>query len=304
MFDYKKLIKSRNLRLAILNLLSFIPDELMIRLQYFIKTGNKLHLKNPKRFTEKLQWYKLYYRNSLMPKCADKYEVREYVKSKNLENTLVKNYGVYSDVDKIDWISLPSKFVIKNTTGAAGNNIIIVKDKTKFDIEKTIPLLERWLEPVKKHSGGREWVYESLQSRLIFEEFIESDEKNGGLIDYKFFCFNGKVEYVYGICDRKLGYKAFLGIFSKNFDQLPYYRADEQALTKKLEKPFNYDEMIKIAEILSADFPHARIDLYNQNGRIFFGEITFFDGSGYMTFSPDKFDYILGEKFVLPNIGK
>lgn len=299
MIDYKKIIKSRKLRFAILDLLSFIPDEPMVRFQYLLKTGRKLHLNNPKRYTEKLQCYKLFYRNPLMKKCVDKYDVREYVKSKGLGNILVKNYGIFSDVKSIDWSILPNRFVIKSTTGGGGNNIIIVKDKNTFNYNEIIPKLKSWLVPTKEHSGGREWVYYNLQPRIIIDEFIESDENKGGLIDYKFFCFNGKVEFVYVICDRELGCKAFLGIFTKNFIQLSYYRADEQPLTRKLEKPFNYDEMVKIAETLSSDFPHARIDLYNQDGRILFGEITFFDGSGYMTFSPDEFDFIVGKKFVL-----
>ena len=297
MFDYKKIFKSREMRLAILNILSFIPDEIMVRIQYFIKTGRRLHLKDPKRYTEKLQRYKLYFHKPSMKKCADKFDVREYVKSKGLESLLVKNYGVYDRVDAINWESLPSSFVIKNTTGAGGNSVLIVKDKSKFDINKNLPTLENWLKPIKRHSGGREWVYEDLHPRLIIEEYIDSVESEGGLIDYKFFCFNGKPEYLYVITDRKLGKKASFGIFSKEFVQLPYYRSDELPLTRKVEKPKEYDEMLNIARILSSDFPHARIDLYNRSGRILFGEITFFDGSGYMKFEPDEFDYILGQKF-------
>lgn len=292
------MFKSRKFRFAILNTLRFVSDEAMVRLQYFLKTGRKLHLKHPKRYTEKLQWYKLFYCNPLMKICADKFEVRNYVKSKGLENILIKNYGVYDSVNDINMSVIPSKFVIKNTTGAGGNNIIIVKDKTKFDFDKHLPIFKNWLSPIKEHSGGREWVYEGIQPRIIIDEYIDSAESEGGLIDYKFFCFNGNVEFVYGIADRKLGYKASLGIFTKDFVQLPYYREDELHLCKTLEKPKNYDEMIKIAKLLSSDFPHARIDLYNQNGRIYFGEITFFDGSGYMIFEPDEFDFIMGEKFT------
>ena len=127
-----------------------------------------------------------------------------------------------------------------------------------------------------------------------------ANESEGGLIDYKFFCFNGKVEYIYGIADRTLGQAVGLGIFDSNFNLLPYKRVDENPLTRTIKKPKNYELMVKCAEDLSKNFPHARIDLYNQNGEIYFGEITFFDGSGYMCFDPDEFDYIMGEKFLLP----
>ena len=301
MFDYKKIIKNRELRIRILNSLSFIPDEYMLRIQYYLKTGRKLHLNNPKRYTEKLQWYKLYYRDPLMQVCADKYEVRKYVKSKGLERILVKNYGVYKSIDQINWNILPQKFVIKSTNGSGGDNVLLVDDKNNFNIKNYLCILKKWLNPIKDISGGREWVYYNIQPRIIIDEYIESDEDNGGLIDYKFFCFNGKIEFVYVLNDRCFGKFVHLGIFSNDFKQLPYYRNDEKALEKTVCKPNNYNNMIEIAQILSCDFPHARIDLYNQNGKIFFGEITFFDGSGYMTFKPDKFDYILGEKFILPN---
>src|SRR5690625_7655133 len=124
------------MRFKILDLLRFIPDKYMIELQYFIKTGRKLNLKNPKRFTEKLQWYKLFYRDPLITKCADKYQVREYVKEKGHGDILIPNYGVYSNARKIDFEYLPDKFILKTNNSSKTN--IIYKVKSNINIDKTI----------------------------------------------------------------------------------------------------------------------------------------------------------------------
>ena len=297
--DYKKLIKSRDVRIFIMRMLSFVPDKWMVKLQYCVKTGRKLNLKNPQRFTEKLQWYKLYYRDPVMAQCADKYDVREYVKNCGLEHILNECYGVFDSPDDIDFDKLPNAFVIKDTLGGGGNSVVICKDKEKFDRIECINKLRNWIKPTKGKHPGREWVYDNKRNRIIIEEYIDSKEDEGGLIDYKFFCFQGKVQYVYGIADRTLGNGAGLGIYNADFELLPYQRADERPLQREITKPKNYEKMVEYAEKLSKPFPHARIDLYNQNGKIIFGEITFFDGSGYMKYKPDEFDCIMGKCFIV-----
>lgn len=296
--DYKKLIKSRNLRLKILYLFNWIPDKSMIRLQYRVKTGRRLNLKNPTRYTEKLQWYKLYHRNPLMAQCADKYYVREYVKNKKLGNILNPLYGVFTSVNEINLKKLPDKFVLKRTNGAGGNDVIICKDKSSFDIDNWMQTMKKWTEQ-KKNGGGREWIYYKLNPQIIIEKYIESEDDD--LIDYKFFCFNGEPKYLYVINGRKLGESAKLGIFDMNFSQLPYFRKDEDKMLEAPNKPENFAEMINIVKKLSEDFPHVRVDLYNIKGKIIFGELTFFDGSGYQPFEPDEFDFIMGKNFKLPN---
>lgn len=299
--DYKKIIKSREVRLAILRCLRFIPDKAMLQLQYRIKTGRKLNLKDPKRYTEKLQWYKLYHRDPLMVQCVDKYDVRAYVESKGLGHILNECYGVFDRVEDIDFDKLPNQFVLKDTLGGGGNAVIIVKDKSSLDLEAVKKQLQKWVdEDHRIAGGGREWPYYSgKKHRIIAERYIPSDESTGGLIDYKFFCFDGVTAYVYGIADRKVGEKAGFGIFDREFQQLPYVRCDESPLTRKLRKPDQWETMLEYARILSERFPHARIDFYCPEGTILFGEITFFDGSGYMQFEPDEFDHILGDSFVV-----
>ncbi len=301
--DYKKIIKNRNLRIKIMQMLSFVPDEIMVKIQYRMKTGRKLNLKNPQRFTEKLQWYKLYYRDPLMAQCADKYEVRKFVEECGLEHILNEMYGIYNNPEEIDFSKLPDSFVIKDTLGGGGNSIILVKDKNELDIEKTRAQMWEWVnQPANKKHPGREWVYDGRKHRIIIEKFIESDENQGGLIDYKFFCFNGKAEYLYVIADRKVGEKAGFGIYDANYNRLNVCRLDEQPLKRNIEKPENYEQLRKLAEMLSEPFPETRIDFYNLNGKVTFGEITFFDGSGYMMFEPDEFDYELGKKFLIDEI--
>lgn len=300
--DYKKVVKNRNLRLRILRILSFIPDKPMIKLQYFLKTGRILNLKNPKRFTEKLQWYKLYYKNPLMVQCVDKYDVREYVKSKGLENILIPCYGVYDSPEEIDWASLPNQFVMKDTLGGGGTSVIIVKDKSKENIEELKRRATEWVKiDARKRGAGREWpYYRGKKHRIIVEQYIDSDEKNGGLIDYKFFCFNGTSSWMYVIADRKIGSGAGFGIFDSDFNKSNVIRVDERPLERIVEKPAAFESMKRIASKLSRDFPEARVDLYEVKGKIKFGEITFYDGSGYMTFNPDSFDEEMGKMFVLP----
>lgn len=303
MIDYKKIIKSRQTRLAILRALSFVPDEWMLRLQYRMKTGRKLNLKDPQRFTEKLQWYKLNYRDPLMAQCVDKADVRDYVASCGLSDILIPLIGVYEYVEDIDFDSLPKQFVMKNTLGGGGNSVIIVKDKSAFNWQEAKEQLQSWLDVnVHGKDAGREWPYGAGKDcRIIIEEYLDSMAEDGGLLDYKFLCFAGETSYLYVVGDRNLGHGAGFGFYDSSFNRLEYSRSDERKLNRYPEKPEGFDRMVSIAKQLSKPFPHARIDLYNVNGKTYFGEITFFDGSGYMKYDPDEFDYELGKQFILPN---
>ena len=304
--DYKKIIKSRNLRLHILRLLSFVPDKLMLKIQYRIKTGHKLNLKDPKRFTEKLQWYKLYYKNPLMIQCVDKYDVREYVKSKGLEDILIPCYGVYDSPDDIDWETLSNQFVMKDTLGGGGTSVIIVKDKSKEDINELKRRATEWVSiPAHRRDGGREWPYYSGKNhRILIEQYLDTNNQPGGLTDYKYFCFDGKPVWMYVMCDRNLGNGVGVAIYNSEFVREDVQRVDERPLERVIEKPLTFELMKEIASRLSDRFPEARIDLYENNGEVKFGEITFFDGSGYMTFNPDSFDTKFGEAFILPEISR
>ncbi|WP_318617955.1 ATP-grasp fold amidoligase family protein [Sporosarcina sp. YIM B06819] len=294
---YKKIIRNPKTRYKLLDLLEFIPDRAMVNIQYRIKTGHKLNLRNPKRYTEKIQWYKLYYHDSRITLCSDKYTVRSYVESKGLKGYLNELYAVYDGVEDIDFDKLPNSFAIKVTTGSGTN--IFVKDKTTIN-ENSIRLqLKEWMDRSKK-SYGREWGYYNCTRRIIVEKLIERDSSND-LPDYKFFCFNGKVYCLYTMIDYTDNHEnGKLGFFDKDFNQLPFRRNDYGKINRKIPKPINFEKMVEIAEILSDGFPHVRVDFYNIDGQIIFGEMTFYNASGYTRFIPDDYDFVLGDQFVLP----
>lgn len=298
--DYKKLLSNRNLRIWLIQCMDFVPDSIMVRVQYKIKTGRKLNLANPKRYTEKLQWYKLYYRDALMSQCVDKYKVRQYIAECGCEDLLNQLYGVYDRFDQISFAELPERFVIKDTLGGGGNSVILCHDKQNLDLQKLENDIRRWQHKTQRKHPGREWVYDNGDNRIIIEKMIDSNVEAGGLIDYKFFCFNGKVSYLYVIADREVGDKAGIAVYDRDYRRINCMRVDEKALERTIPKPGNFEQMVSLAEKIAKPFPHARVDFYNPDGKIIFGEITFFDGSGYMKYDPDEFDFELGEKFILP----
>jgi len=297
--NYKKVIKSRKIRLKILRFFNFLPDKMMLKIQYFIKHNRKLNLSPPKRFTEKIQYYKLYYRNKNMPNCVDKYNVRKYIKTKGLEDILIPLYGLYDNVNDIDFFDLPNQFVMKTTNGGGGINIIICKNKRELNINYVKETMKNWLQP-KKVSGSREWVYSNLKPRIVVEEYLENHKQpEAGIIDYKFFCFNGVPEYVVVDIDRYTSHKR--NFYDSNWNYINV-SSDTPNFGDKMKKPEGLDEMLEVASILSNDFPFVRVDLYYVNKKIYFGEMTFFPWSGYVEFIPDRFDFILGSNFEIDSI--
>lgn len=296
--NYKKLIPSRQLRFKILGLLWWIPDSIMLRLQYYIKMGFWPDFKHPKRFTEKLQLYKMKYRNPVMPQCVDKYDVRKYVEQKGLKSILNENYAVYNKPEEIDFDKLPNKFVLKTTTGGGGLNVILVRDKNKCDKSSICNNLKLWTQHKKRKPSGREWAYVGIaKPRIIAEELLEDDSNaDGSVEDYKLMCFNGKFASLW--IDKNRYSDHHRGFWDKDLNFLPNVKSDHETFDVPPALPSNINEMIRIAEKLSEDFPYARIDLYNIKGRIVFGEITFYPWSGYVKFTPDEFDYQLGDFFT------
>ena len=295
MDEYKKILKNKNLRYRILSLLRFVPDKTMLRLQYRVKFGRKLNLKSPERFTDKIQWYKLNYKNPVMPQCSDKYMVREYVKAKGLGHILTDLHGVFDRPEDIRLDQLPDKFVMKLSNGSGTN--LLCKDKSKLVESDVIREFQNFVFMVKANLG-REWPYMQAKPRIIVEQLLEDKTHiNNAVNDYKIFCYDGKPEYIICISDRYSDRCNHL-VYDTNWNKIRVAsegaRVDEDA-----PKPENLQEMLDVAKKLSEEFPFARIDLYSLENRIYFGEITFYPWSGYMEFEPDEFDYILGEKFVL-----
>lgn len=295
MNGYKKIIPKRA-RFMILKALSFIPDKEMIQLQYYIKLKRKLNLDHPKRYTEKIQWYKLNYRNELMPICADKYMVREYIKEKGLSNILVELYMLLDlkNLQDLKIELLPEKFILKTTNGSGTN--IICRDKSSLEMEEMKKKIKMFLKQ-SSSSAGREWVYSKGEPRIIIEELLEDDSKNDKSIsDYKILCFNGKPEYIVLDVDRFSDHRR--NIYDLNWNNL-HIESDCKCSDVEYKKPDTLEKMIEIAEKLCEDFPAVRVDLYSIKEKVYFGELTFFPWSGYVEYKPDIFDLQMGEKFKL-----
>lgn len=292
--DYRNIIRSRKLRLAILHYLDFLPDSIMLRLQYRIQMGKSLHLKNPKCWTEKIQLYKMYYRNPILHRCVDKYNVRQYVQSKGLGSILNELYGVYDRVEDIDYSKLPNKFIIKTTSGGGGLNVLACYDKTAFDQERVQRLLNfNDKHTVQASNAGREWAYVGNTNRIIVEKLLECyDDVSQGLADYKILCFHGEPKVVILDVDRYVDHKR--NFYDTSWNNLNI-GSDHKCTIKEIPKPKNLDDMLDVARKLSEDFPMVRVDLYNVDGKIIFGELTFYPWSGYVTFNPQDFDVHLGE---------
>ena len=296
--NYKSIIRSQKLRFRILHLLDWIPDPLMLSIQYRIKMGFWPNFRHPKRFTEKLQLYKMKYRNPIMAQCVDKFEVRKYVESKGLGYILNELYGVYDTPEEIDFSSLPNQFVIKSTTGGGGLDVIVVKDKSKCDLDVIIRAVSAWRQHAQGAvSSGREWAYTNMgKSRIIIEKYLEdSKEGNGSLSDYKMMFFDGSFRSLWVDKDRYTDHHR--GFWDDNLSFLPNVYSDHDTFKTPPALPDNINEMISIGKRLSEDFPYTRVDLYNIEGKVVFGEITFYPWSGYVKFTPDDFDFKLGAYF-------
>lgn len=295
--DYKKILKTGKSRAAVLNFFRFIPDSIMLPMQYRLKLGRKLNLRNPQRFTEKLQWYKMHYHNPVMRRCVDKYLVRDYVKSKGLGNILIPLIAHYNSMDEVQWDKLPMQFVMKTTHGGGGLNVLVCNDKSKINFDDVKEKLSFKNEPVKTNTLGREWAYYGLQPGLVVEELlVNQDNPAAGMNDYKIFCYNGKPRYIVVDVDRYIGHMR--NFYDVEWNNL-HIGSDCPASDRDIGKPVGFETMLEIAEKLSEGFPYVRVDLYNNAGKIYFGELTFYPWSGYVQFDPDEADFMFGKHMHL-----
>lgn len=229
-----------------------------------------------------MQWYKVNYHDPLLTQCADKYEVREYIKSKGLNNILVDLYAVYENPNQIKLDELPERFVIKTTNGSGTN--ILCRDKSTLSLEQIKSDLAVWLKR-DNYAVGREWSYKGITPKIIIEEYLEdNDNKFDGINDYKFLCFNGKPKYVVLDVDRHIGHKRNIYDIDWNYIDVS---TDHENFGDVVKRPEGYEEMVKVAKVLSQDFPFVRVDLYYTNKKVYFGELTFYPWTGYVQFDPD-----------------
>lgn len=279
-------------------ILKTLPDKLYLQLLYFKHFQRCINFTNPQTFNEKLQWLKIYDRKSIYTTMVDKYEAKKYVADIIGEEHIIPTIAVYDKVEDIDFSTLPNQFVMKWNHDSG--SIIICKDKSKFNKKAAIEKLRNGA----KFNGfwyGREWPYKNVKPKVIIEKFMTDDsQKELGLKDYKFYCFNGEAKYLYvseGLDNHSTARISFL---TMDWQFAPFGRTDFAPFEELPPKPSMFDEMIKIANKLSEGHPFLRVDLYQINKQIYFGELTLYPCSGIMPFYPAKYDNYLGDLIKLP----
>lgn len=287
--------------IAILNLL-FPNDKLYLKILFRLKMGYKLNLRNPKTFSEKLQWLKLYDRKPEYTTMVDKYAVKKYVANIIGEEYIIPTIGIWNNPDDIDWDSLPEKFVLKTTHGGGSSGVVICKDKSTFNKEKAIDKLSSSFKS-NIYIRYREWPYKNVPKRIIAEKFMEisSAKKNDDLPDYKFYCFGGNPVYCQVIRDRRT--KETIDFYDMEWNHMPFVGLNSavQNGTNPVEKPICLENMIEVCKKLSKNTPFSRIDLYVIDNKVYFGEITFYPASGLGELKPNEWNYKLGNMIELPN---
>ncbi|MBQ8880916.1 MAG: glycosyl transferase [Oscillospiraceae bacterium] len=268
-----------------------IPTQLYLKLLYRIKTGRKLHLKRPKTYSEKINWLKVYDRNPLYTRLVDKYEVRDYVEKKIGNQYLIPLLGVWDTFEEIDFAALPEKFVLKCTHDFG--SVAIVEDKDSMNREEVRKMINDELK-YNFYYRGREWAYKDVKPRVIAETFMSDGKER--LTDYKFFCFGGKVKFMFIATGR--GSDLRFDFFSRDFQHLDVTNGVPNADVVP-EKPRLYDKMIEIAEKLSEGIDNVRVDLYEIENKIYFSEMTFYHNGGMVAFDPYEADVQLGQSFIM-----
>ena len=273
-----------------------IPDKLFLYIEYYCLMGKVLHLNNPKTFNEKLQWLKLYGRRPIDTVLSDKYAVKEYISKTIGSEYVIPLIGVWDDFDDINFDELPDQFVLKCTHDSGG--IVICKDKSNFDIDAARKLLKKNLQ-TDFYVYSREKAYRDIPRRIIAEKYME-DSKTKELRDFKFFCFDGVPKALFIATDRqKEGEETKFDFFDMDFKHIPVTNGHPNADVKP-SKPESFEKMKDLATILSKGIPHVRVDFYEINGRIYFGEMTYSHWGGMVPFTPDSYDRQFGDWIKIP----
>ena len=286
----------RETAIFLLSKLHWISDEQYLKIKYRLSMGEKLNLEDPQTYNEKLQWLKLHYRNPRYTELVDKYTVKAYVSSTIGAEYVIPTLGVWSSVEEIDFDQLPDRYVLKCTHDSG--SVVICRDKHSFDINAA---KQRVRKKLKKNMywWGREWQYKNITPRIIAEEYME-DATTRELRDYKFFCFDGVVRVLFVATDRMVpNTEVKFDFFDPDYHHIDMRQGHPNAKSIP-EKPLNFELMKELAARLSIGFPHVRVDFYEVNGKVYFGEMTFTNMNGVIPFSPKKWDSVFGEWIKLP----
>ena len=282
------------LPLADNGLFNWMPDKIYLKLVYRGQMGKKLDLNDPKTFNEKLQWLKLYDRKELYHILVDKAEIKNYVSKIIGDEYIIPTIGVWNNVEDIPFDNLPEKFVIKCTHDSG--SVIVCNDKSKLDIGEAKKKLKKHL---KKSTFwfGREWPYKGLKPRIIAEEMLGDGMRS--LIDYKVLCFNGVPKLIEVHMDRGTPHHT-QDFYTTDWHRTEILQKCEPMAKEPMPAPICLDQMQELSRILSKDFFHIRVDWYIVNNKLYFGELTFYDGSGFAEFVDEKWDMMLGGWIELP----
>lgn len=273
-----------------------MPDKMYLKLKYYYYFRKRLNLKNPRTLNEKINWLKLNNRKPIYTKMVDKFEVKKIVSKIIGKNYVIPTIGVYDSFEEIDFNDLPDKFVMKCTHDSGG--LVICKDKNRINITDAKRKIESCLKN-EYYYHAREWPYKNVVPRIIIEEYME-DKKYKELRDYKFLCFNGVPKIMYVATNRQGDGDTYFDFYDSSYNHLPFTQGHPNAPVSP-EKPKTFEKMKRLAEKLSKGIPFVRIDFYDVDGKLYFGEMTFSHLSGMMPFSPESWDLILGDLLVLPS---
>ena len=279
-------------------LASFIGDETFLRVKYRLETGRKLDLKDPKRFTEKIQYLKLWYRKPEFTALVDKVAAKKYVEMRLGKHLLIPTIAIWDRPEDIDLSMLPDRFVLKTTHGGGSTGVVVCRDKSKFDLRKAVMDLHRSMQS-DIYLSQREWPYKNVRRRILAEEYMENGADNE-LTDYKFYCFDGVPRYCQVIANRHTG--ETIDFYDMDWNHQDFFGLNPSCsnAAKDSPRPARLEEMYRIACVLSEGLPFLRVDLYEINGKVYFGEMTFYPNSGFGAFSPDDWDFKLGDLITLP----
>ena len=274
-----------------------LSDELFTRLQFRAHEGSILHLKNPVTYNEKVNWLKLYDHNPIYPVLVDKYLVKDYVSEKIGSEYIIPNLGIWDSFEDIDFSQLPNQFVLKTNHSGGNTGVVICRNKATFDYKDAKRKLDISLA-TNTYKVSREWPYKNIRRRILAEQYME-DIRTSELRDYKFFCFDGTVKALFVASGRQNHKEPYFDFFDDNYNHLEL-RCDHPQAVITPEKPISFEKMKNIASTLSRGFPHMRVDLYEINGRIYFGELTLYHWEGQMKFYPNSWNYKFGSWLNLP----
>lgn len=271
-----------------------MSDEIYLKWRFFFETGHRLNLGRPESFNQKLQWLKLNSREDWLTNMVDKYKAKQIVAEKIGNEYIIPTYARWDNPDKLIIDDLPQSFVLKTNHDSGG--VVICKDKRDFDLENAQSILRKSYHR-DYYMAGREWPYKNIKRCVFAEKYIS--DSNGELYDYKFFCFNGKVRFLKVDFDRWTEHHA--NYYSPEWKLLPFGEASfPPNPDKNVIRPANLEEMVRLAETLAENIPFVRIDFYDIDGKIYFGEFTLYPASGFGKFTPARYDRLIGEMLILP----